>query len=276
MKSILFVPATRADLVEKAARGQASVVCLDLEDGVAADRKAAARAALPELCQTLKAAGKPVALRINAEVAEISYDLAATPDALDYIVLPMASTRHQIAQLATWADRRFGDGCGPQLIAMIETPAGPRALEQGTSPLPDRLSHVAFGTEDFAAATGTAPDGPLVQAAFADLAAFAAEWSLGLLGYPGSIANIRDPETFQIAAKRGQTFGAVGGFAIHPAQVEVLNAVFALSDEDASRARHIITHFEAALAAGKGAVQLDGQMIDRPVYLAAKRLLSLA
>lgn len=274
MKRSLCVLAPRLDPAAKAAEGAASVVCLDLEDGVAPDQKAAARADLPELVDALARSEKPVAVRLNASLDQISFDLEALPDGVHAVVLPMAGSRHQLAQLDAYLTAQ-GD-TEAEVIALIETPEGLHDIAQCGRALPGRLTCFALGTEDFAAATGTEPDGPLVQHAFGELASLAARESRRLLGYPGSIANFRDLEAFAQLARAGRAHGAIGGFAIHPKQVDVLNEVFGPSAAEIERARRIIAAFEAALAEGLGAIQLDGKMIDKPVYQAAKRLLTAA
>ncbi|MBO6758904.1 MAG: hypothetical protein JJ902_21415 [Roseibium sp.] len=275
MKSILFVPATRTDLVQKAAQGAADAVCLDLEDGVAPGEKAAARQSVAAAVAALQAAGKTVLLRINSEVEHISHDLEHCPADVDLVVLPMTGSRHQIRQLSDWADRRFGQG-GPKIVAMIEEPGGLSAVVQGDGPLPHRLTHLSLGTEDFAASLGCPSDGGPVHAAFHRLSQAAAEWGRALLGYPGSIAEFRDIDQFRSYAAHGRHAGAIGGFAIHPTQVPVLNELFGIDTKTKDQAERVVAAFERALAEGLGATQLDGRMIDRPVYLAARKTLQRA
>ena len=272
MKSILFVPATRPDLFEKAAGGPAAAVCIDIEDGVAPDRKQAGRKQLSGAVSMMAKAGKHVAVRINADIGEISHDLDALPDGIDYIVLPMTGSRHQLRQLSDWADLRYGDQ-GPKIIAMVEEPGGLNAVVNGPGPIARRLTHVALGTEDYAAGIGCPAGADAVISAFHVLGRFAAEWGLGLLGYPGSIAEFKDLDRFRSHAEMGRDGGAVGGFAIHPKQVEVLNAVFGVDQAALDEAQAVVDAFEKALTEGRGAIQLDGKMIDRPVYQAALRRL---
>lgn len=275
MKSILFVPADRPELVPKALAGAAAMICLDLEDGVAPSAKPAARSRLARAAADIAAARRPVAVRINADLDLISHDLDALPAGLAAIVLPKAGALNQLEQLSDVLERKFG-ATRPRIIAMVESAAGLAALETGTGGWPEAVAALALGTEDFSADLGTAADAPPVVAALNALAHLAARHRISLLGYPGSIAAFNDPPRFAAAAEAGRAAGAVGGFAIHPAQVEVLNRVFGLSDEDRADAMRIVAAFETALEKGEGAIQIDGKMIDRPVYLAAKRRLASA
>lgn len=273
MKSILFVPADRPELVPKALATDAGLICLDLEDGVAPDAKATARAALASSVTGIVAAGRRAATRINADLDLIGRDLETLPAGLSAVVLPKTGSRHQLGQLAEVLDRRFGSAV-PTLIAMVEDAAGLAALDADRGAWPACLGALALGTEDLAADLGTAPDAPPVAAALNTLAHLAARHGVALLGYPGGIAEFTDLARFETVARAGRHAGAVGGFAIHPGQVDVLNRVFGLSEDDRAEAVRIVAAFEAALAAGAGVTRLDGRMIDRPVYLAARRRLA--
>lgn len=274
MKSILFVPADRPELVPKALKGPAAMICLDLEDGVAPSAKPDARRHLAASVEAI-AAERPVAVRINADLDLISHDLDALPAGLAAIVLPKAAALNQLEQLSDALERKFG-AARPRIIAMVESANGLVALENSTGGWPEAVTGLALGTEDFSADLGTTPDAPPVVAALNALAHLAARRRVDLLGYPGSIAAFNDLPCFKAAAQAGRAAGAVGGFAIHPKQVEVLNLVFGLSDKDRAEATRIVGAFETALGKGEGAIRLDGRMIDRPVYLAAKRRLASA
>lgn len=271
MQSILFVPAGRGDLVGKAASGEAAIVCLDLEDGVAPDAKAAARGALQSAVDRVRAGGKPVAVRLNSALEHVSHDLAALPEGLDLLVLPKAGSVAFIEDLSGALERLHG--FVPALVALVETAAGLTAMSRQQA-LPAAVAALALGTEDLAADLGVAPESAAIEHSFHELARNAARLRVPLLGYPGSIANFSDPKLFEAAARAGREGGAIGGFAIHPKQVAVLNAVFALSDDERRQAEAEVAAFEAGLAQGLGAVNHEGRMIDRPVYLAARRRLA--
>jgi citrate lyase subunit beta/citryl-CoA lyase len=272
MQSILFVPADREKLFAKAAAGAASVVCLDLEDGVAASAKDLARVQLATAVATLKAAGKKIALRLNADLDQISFDLAAITADVDYVVVPKAGSNQILSEISNAVFKKTGKVI--EIIALIENATGLHDLEM-TARLPASVSALAIGTEDFAADLGVNPASPVIAEAFNRMALLAARCGVALLGYPGSIAEIKDIEAFAETARRGKTIGAIGGFAIHPAQVAVLNDIFSLSPEEEAAAMRIVDAFEVALENGQGAISLDGRMIDMPVYLAAKKKLLL-
>ncbi|NVO27302.1 CoA ester lyase [Donghicola sp. C2-DW-16] len=271
MRSILFVPADREKLFAKAAEGAASVVCLDLEDGVAASAKPLARAQLPAAIATLKAAGKAIALRMNADFDQISFDLAAVTPEVDYVVVPKAGSWQVLAEVSNALFKTTGKVI--EIIALVENAKGLHDLET-VGRLPASVTALAIGTEDFAADLGVTPASPAIAEALNRMALLAARCEVALLGFPGSIAEIKNIEAFTETARGGKAVGAIGGFAIHPAQVEVLNTVFSLTDDELAAASRIVEAFEAALEKGQGAISLNGRMIDMPVYLAAKRALA--
>lgn len=270
MHSILFVPADRPSLVGKAATGDATMVCLDLEDGVAQTAKATARSHIPTAAYDLKSAGKPVALRINSNFEQISHDLAIAMSDIDYIVVPKTASRQLLDEVETAIFRLHGQKI--PLIAFIENARGLKAIEAAGS-LPESVSAFCLGTEDFAADLGVSSGSKLVSSAFFFLALMAARYGVSTLGYPGSIAEFRDLDAFAVGVTAGKEVGSIGGFAIHPAQVGILNSIFALSADEVAAAREVVSAFEAAVQRGEGAINLNGKMIDQPVYLAAKRKL---
>ena len=93
------------------------------------------------------------------------------------------------------------------------------------------------------------------------------------LGFPGSIADYSDLEAFRKTVQFAKQLGFVGAFCIHPKQVEVLNEELTPSEEEIENAQGLIQAFETGLAAGKGAVEYKGKMIDLPVVERAKELL---
>lgn len=271
MKSILFVPADRPKLFEKAAKSAASVVCLDLEDGVAPGNKANARRHISEAVQVLKNAGKQVAVRVNSDLELISDDFNFLTHDVSILVVPKAGSAHFLFEVQASLVRLFG--AERDLIPLIESASDLTELERSTV-LPASVTALCLGTEDFAADLGVSADSKMIESAFERLAILARRQSTQLFGYPGSIAEFQDLDKFSGWCRRGKAAGSVGGFAIHPAQVETLNDCFSLTEQERKNAKDIVEAFEAALAQGSGVISLHGRMIDRPVYLAALRMLS--
>lgn len=220
MKSVLFVPADRPQLFSKAAQGDASVVCLDLEDGVAPDLKPTARQNLPDAVAELRQANKCIALRINSDLEHISLDLACVAEGVEILVVPKSGSARMLQDLEDALRRTQTREI--LLLPLIEGAADLAGLEMDAR-LPASVMGICLGTEDYAADLGVSSSSEAVVTAFHRLAVLAARHKVSLFGYPGSIAEFKDLDLFASWAKAGKAGGAIGGFAIHPKQVEVLN-----------------------------------------------------
>lgn len=269
--TILFVPADKPKLSDKAASQPVAAVCLDLEDGVAEVAKDAARRNLQGAASTIAKAGKAVIVRVNGELEILGADLAALPRECKAVVLPKTECLHHAALVASAVDRLALKG-GPNvaLICLVETASGIAAFSKGAdAAVPARLQALFFGAEDLATDLSCLPNADLITSCFHSLAVGARSMGLGLLGFPGSIAEFADLTLFRQRVQVGADAGASGAFCIHPNQVSVVNDVFRPSSEDVANARAIIAAFDRAQASGQGAIALDGAMIDRPIYLRA-------
>lgn len=275
--SLLFIPADAERFIAKGAERGADAIVLDLEDGVAPASKATARAALAAATRQLQAAGAVVYVRVNNEPGLLAGDIAAAvASGADGIVMPKAETAAQLSQLDVDILREERSAGRPaqavRLIALIETPLGVcRSLEiaQGSA----RLVALCFGSEDFSTAMGMAPlaEGMSWPAQAVAIAAAAA--GLQPLGLPGSVGDFSNPEAYRALAVHAKNIGMRGSICIHPAQVQVLNEVFGGTDAEASAATRLLEAFDAGIEQGKGAIALDGKMIDVPIATRARLFL---
>jgi citrate lyase beta subunit len=235
----------------------------DLEDAVAPAEKDAAR----ELaCRLLAATDSSCAkaVRVNGvETGHFEADLAAIADLpLDAIVLPKSSP-DAVAALGPK---------GPPVLAIVETAHGLRlAYEIAGAP---RVASLVLGAVDLGAELGLEPrpDGQEILYARSKLVVDSVA-----AGKPGPFDVVflgtRDDEGLEREAVLARSLGMRGKACIHPAQLPVVNRVFSPSDHQLDWARSVIEAYEAALAQGRGAVALDGEMIDAPVVERARRLL---
>jgi len=276
-RSILFVPADADAFIEKAGLRGADVIVLDLEDGVAPSAKEAARAALGHAAAHLRAADACVFVRLNNVPGLLARDLkAAVSCGADGVVIPKVETAAQLVQLdADLAGEESVSGRKPgtlRVLALIETPLGVSNAFDIAKASP-RLAAMCFGSEDFAAAMGVDPSpGSLSWPAQAVAIAASAAGVLPL-GLPGSVGNFTDLAAYRQVVDHAKVLGLRGATCIHPAQVPVLNEVFGGTREEADEAQRLLAAFDAAVAAGKGAIALDGRMIDEPIANRARRLL---
>lgn len=269
-RSYLFVPGHRPDRYAKAAASGADACVLDLEDAVAPQDKAAARASIAGWLDALTAApGVQIALRINAADTDwFAADLAlAAHRAVQAVLLPKAESAEQVARLARAAPQAA-------LLPIVETAAGidaARAL--AAAPQVQRL---AFGTLDFAVDLDLAVDERGDQqelAAFRSLLVLASRRA-GLAAPVDGVTTLLDDEA-QLAADtlRARRFGFGAKLCIHPKQIAVVHRGFAPAPEQVAWAGRVV----AASAAAQGAaLQVDGKMVDRPVLLQAEAILARA
>jgi len=158
------------------------------------------------------------------------------------------------------------------LIVMIESVDALPKLDEIASADP-RIVAMTLGSEDFSATAGMQPLPQTLLLPNQMVALACRRNNIMPLGFPGSIADYSDLGEFRKTVQFAKQLGFVGAFCIHPKQVEVLNDELTPSAEEVENAHGLLEAFEAGLAAGKGAVEYKGKMIDLPVVERAKELL---
>ncbi len=277
LRSLLFVPATSTHLLAKATTRGADALIVDLEDSIPLERKTEARPLAVAAVRELAARGATVALRVNADPAMYAADLEHMPlDLLTVILLPKVESAAQVDQLAMRLgeiEARLGAPAVP-VAALIETPRG--VLASASIALGRRLVTLGFGCEDYAAALGVAPEPAALTWPAQQVLTAAHAFGLQSWGLAASIAVIDDIESFAVAVRAARAMGFTGSVCIHPRQVEICNKGFGPTADELTWAARVIQADEAARAAGRGAVLLDGRMIDLPIVERARRLLAAA
>jgi citrate lyase subunit beta/citryl-CoA lyase len=287
MRSLLFVPGDDDKKLAKALASDADALIVDLEDSVADARKPAARAAAAAfVAEARRLAARPrLYVRVNPLASGlIAADLdAVIPAAPDGVVLPKCLGGADVQRLgANLAVREAEHGLadGSTRIVAIATESA-RALFGFASyrSASGRLEGLAWGGEDLAADLGAETNRLPDRACCAP---YALARTLTLVGAVAAEArpidavytNFRDLDGLRAEALAARRDGFVAKMAIHPAQIPVINAVFSVSPEAIARARAIVAAFDAA--PGAGVVALDGEMLDLPHLMRAKRLLDSA
>jgi malyl-CoA/(S)-citramalyl-CoA lyase len=305
-RSELAVPCSRTELFEKAARGAADVVFLDLEDAVAPDDKERARKNCIQALNEVDWRGKTISLRINGLDTHWMYRdvvdvLEGAPGKLDLVMIPKVGTAADIyavdmlvtqIETATKASQRIG------FEMIIETALGMQNIDAiaGAS---KRNESLHFGVADYAASTkaktvnigGPHPHyGVLTDKDasgkrdyyWADVWHYAisrmvvAARAHGLRPIDGPFGDFSDAEGFRAQANRAAVLGCEGKWAIHPSQIALANEVFGPSPEEIAKAKRILDAMKAAQREGKGAVALDGKLIDNASIKQAEVLLGMA
>lgn len=283
LTSFLFVPADSEKKFEKARGCGADALILDLEDSVAPQKKAAARA---NVAGWIRASDSPrdwsFWVRVNPfDTGLTAEDLKAViRPGLDGIILPKAAGGQDVTELAAMIDpleaaAGMAEGSVRIIVVATETAAAMFNLAS-YAPAHPRLAALTWGAEDLAAVVGATAnkdgDGnwtPPYQMA-RSLCLFAAA-NAGVAAIETLFADFRDPKGLAASCRAARRDGFTGRLAIHPAQVEGINRAFAPSDQDLALARRIVAAFTEN--PGLGTIGIDGKMYDIPHLKQARRVL---
>lgn len=271
IRSALFVPGDDDRKLARATTAGADALIYDLEDAVAAERKADAR---DRVCAALAGPGPALRLvRVNAlDTPWGAQDIRAVGAAGAHgVLIPKCDSPTMLAQ----ADALLAN-TATRLVALIETPAGVFDLPAITAASP-RLVALGFGHADFSHAAGLPDmrsDAGLVWHARAQIALAAK--ARGLLALDCVGLEVRDEAAFRADAALGRGLGYDGKLCIHPMQVAVVNALYAPDDAAIAHAHRVLAAWDAARAQGLAVIAVDGRMVDAPVVAAARRTLARA
>ncbi len=291
-RSELAVPGSNAKLFEKAAKSAADVIFLDLEDAVAPDDKPQARKNIIQAIGDVDWGNKALAVRINGLDTHFMYRdvvdvLEQCSDRLDLIMIPKVGTAadvYAVDMLVTQIEAAMGRTKRIGFELIIETALGMQNIHE-IAAASTRNESLHFGVADYAASTrarttsigGANPDYAVLTDAneqgtrdthWGDMWHYAisrmvvAARANGLRAVDGPFGNFSDADGYRSAARRAAVLGCEGKWAIHPSQVALGNEVFSPSEKDVAQARRIIAAMKQAEAEGKGAVSLDGRLID--------------
>lgn len=291
-RSELAVPGSQPNMFQKAAESEVDVIFLDLEDAVAPDEKAQARKNIIKALNEIDWGNKSMSVRINGLDTHYMYRdvvdvVEQAGERLDLIMIPKVGTAadvYAIDMLVTQIEDAMGYKKRIGFEHIIETALGMQnvAAIAGAS---KRNESLHFGVADYAASTrarttvigGVNENYSVLTDPLADgsrqvhwgdmwhhaLATMVvAARANGLRPIDGPFGNFQDPEGYKAAAYRAAVLGCEGKWAIHPSQIALANEVMSPSAAEVERAQKILKAMAEAEAAGKGAVSLDGRLID--------------
>jgi citrate lyase subunit beta / citryl-CoA lyase len=287
MRSLLFVPADSPRKLEKSLSSGADAIILDLEDAIATDQKEAARAHAADFIKALPASSRrpPIFVRVNGlesglTDADLDAVLAAGPDA---VVLPKgeggASIIHLDAKLTAREALHGIDEGATKIFAFAIESATALFLAGSYAGASPRLIGLTWGSEDlsyeFGGTSSRDAQGRFFEPyRLARTLCLAASAAARVPAIDTVFADFRNPEGLRREAEDAASQGFAGKMAIHPAQIPIINEVFAPSPEKIAWARAVTEAFAAA--PDKGAVAVNGVMYDRPHLLHAEQLLAQA
>ena len=281
LRSLIFVPGNRANMLERALDFNADVIMVDLEDSVPPAEKVAARDLARQWVPTLRQAGKRVMVRAN------SLDTGLTRDELTAVISPDLYGVSVGKTESVWDLREIDRIIAPleaaaglqpgqiKLIPWIESARAVVNVNEMAAALPRSVA-IAFGAEDYTNDMGIqrTDDGAEVYHPRATIAIAARAAGVAALDSP--YVAFRNPEGLRQDAGVARQLGYTGKFAIHPAQIDPINELFSPLPEDVAYARRVMEAWNEAEAAGRGSLNLDGKMVDVPVVKRAQNLLALA
>ena len=291
-RSELAVPGSNPKMFEKAAASNVDVIFLDLEDAVAPDEKENARKNIIQALNEIDWRGKTMSVRINGLDTHYMYRdvvdvVEQAGDKLDLIMIPKAGTAsdiYAIDMLVTQieAAKKYKKRIGFEMI--IETALGMQNVHE-IAAASKRNESLHFGVADYAASTkakttnigGPNPNYHVLtdkdengkrEVHWGDMWHYAiarmvvAARANGLRPIDGPFGDFNDPDGFTAQANRAATLGCEGKWAIHPSQIDLANKVMSPSEAEVTKAKRILEAMAEAQKAGKGAVTLDGRLID--------------
>lgn len=273
-RSVLYIPGSKERALDKARELDCDAIIFDLEDAVAPDEKANARALLARVLVEADFGGRARIVRVNGLDTEWGReDVLAFAKAIlsgakvDAILVPKVSSPADLDAVAALVP-------DVPLWAMMETAAG--MLNAAAIAAHPRLEGMVMGTNDLARELGSRfrPDRLALQSGLG-LCLLAAR-AHGRIIVDGVYNAFRDEAGLKAECEQGRDMGFDGKTLIHPAQLDVANAAFAPSEAEIDLARRQIAAFEEAQAAGQGVAVVDGRIVENLHIVTARRTLALA
>lgn len=280
-RALLFMPGDDRHKIEKGAASGADSIIMDLEDGVALNRKPEARLTILNALREVDFGRTERLVRLNPvgsgfEEDDLAGTIAGRPDGY---VLPKVESIRQVQQISALIEdaERAHDWPlgGIRLLPIIET-ARAVAYLRDIAECDARLDALIFGAEDLAGDIGATRKADGWEVFYARSAVVIHAKAAGLDAIDTVQVELNDIPALVAQTEMAQRMGYTGKLAIHPRQVDPIQAVFTPSAEEIARAKRIIDAHTAHQAAGTGAFSLDGKMVDMPIVRAAESVLARA
>ncbi len=284
IRTALFVPGNRPDMVPKALATAADAVIIDLEDAVPPGEKARARLDAAKIL--VEPHDKKVIVRVNALDTDFFSDDLQTVicGGLAAVMVPKVESAEDVKRIH-WSllqvekDKELKAGRLP-VLAQVETARGVDDISRITraDTVPARLYSVAFGAADYTQDLGIdiSSDGSELLYARSRLPIACRAAGIQPPIDTPFMTDLKDIAALETDAARARQLGFQGKLCIHPNQIESVNRIFSPSSEQIQMARTVINAFEAARDKGQGALQIDGKFVDYPVVMRARRILEMA
>jgi citrate lyase beta subunit len=274
------MPGNSWKMITKALTLSVDCICMDMEDGVALNRKAKARATIAKALQELDFGTSEKLARVNVVGSGLEKEdiEAVLPHRPDGIVIPKVESLDQIqwgSEIIEAAELSNGWPVNSiRMLVGVETAKGILNLKEIVSH--PRLDGVIFGGEDFATSIGATRTENAAELFYARQAVVTACAAYGLQAIDIVAIDFKDLKRVRREAEIGARLGFSGKQIIHPNQVVPVQEAFTPDDESITHAQRVVEAFESHQKEGKGAFALDGQMIDMPLVKNAQKVLERA
>jgi citrate lyase subunit beta-like protein len=280
-RALLYMPGDDMHKIQKAAGLDVDCICMDLEDGVAINRKREARETIETALHSLKFGRSERLVRINPigsglESDDLPQMIASKPDG---IVVPKVSEAGQIIwvneQISILEQHYDLPGGSVLIFAIIETAKGIANLGEIASCC-RRLEALIFGAEDLAAELGTTASNTKWELIYPRSKVITYAAAYGLQAIDMVFIDLKDPDGLITQASQSVQLGYSGMQVIHPDQVEPVQDAFTPDDEAIEAAKVIIESYASHAAAGRGAFTINGKLVDAPIVKSAQATLDKA
>ncbi|MCH7663006.1 MAG: CoA ester lyase [Chloroflexi bacterium] len=280
-RAMLYMPGSDRHKIEKATTLGVDSVCMDLEDGVALNRKEEARETVAKALQELDFGSTERLVRINTvgsglEAKDLEALIAAKPDG---VVVPKVAWAKDIgwvsAKLRKLEGKHGLEHGSIYILAIVESAMGIVNLKE-IAQADKRLKALIFGALDLAGDMGAklTPEANEVLYARSALVTHAAAFGLDAIDMVA--VDFKDMAALKKEANQGAQMGYAGKQIIHPAQIELVQAAFTPTEDEIAEARRIVQAHAKHQEEGKGSFALDGKMVDMPVVRSAEKVLERA
>jgi len=275
LRSLLFAPASKPEVLRKMPRSAPDGVALDLEDAVPADGKADARVHARTAGAELAREHQELAVyvRVNAVATEwFAADVAdgVAPEIAGVIVPKLEAPEQLDAVSAALGDAGLGH---LHVLAGLESALG---VERARELLRPPVAVAYFGAEDFIADMGGVRTAHSTEVVYARSRVVLAARIAGMLALDQVVTRLDAEDHFLADAAVGRSLGYRGKLCIHPSQVTLANRAFSSSPEELDRARRLLAAYDDAVARGEAAIAFEGQMVDEPLARHARAVVAAA
>lgn len=276
IRSLLFAPANRPDLLAKMPRAGADCNVVDLEDGTPEPDKESARAALTDSLRLVRE-GHPrgkVYIRVNAPrsahfIDDVRAAVAAQPDG---IVVPKLETPEDLAGVIAASN---ASGRALPVLGGIESIHGVLNIHRLLAGAP-AVHAVYFGAEDFASELGARRTPGGLEVLYARSRVLLAARAAGIVAIDQAVGEVRDDHRFRDDAAAGRDLGFHGKLCVTPRQVALAHEAFTPTEDEVAHARRMLAAYSEAAARGTGTVVVDGMLVEGPLVKRAEAVVALA